>query len=257
MNPLDNAFSLSPVYFLRHLPMVKITWEFDFFRCLSFDPKFYGRTVSELHAGNLRKSEDSRYASLFPEDRVSYWSDEPLTAKAEARKYNLGLDLITFHAYDDASSTFPTSDCREPLIVVDGRETGFAEILEKLDAGSELSAQDRSLIDRIGAEAPDCMMYESHVRKGKCNFLFFEKGFEKLSLREVRLRLERRDKETGKRKVNRNVIECAWGCDYSPIQESYGRCFLPIARTAMVDEYLETDEYARRSVRRWHQPYEI
>lgn len=161
--------------------MVKVTEEFDFFRCLSFDPKFYGRTVSELHAGNLRRSESSRYASLLPGDRVSYWSDDPLTATAEARKYNPGLDLITFHAYDDASSTFPTSDCREPLIVVDGRETGFAEIIEKLDAGAEPNAQDRSLIDRIGAEEPDCMMYESHVRKGRCNFLFFEKGFEKLS----------------------------------------------------------------------------
>lgn len=45
---------------------------------------------------------------LFPRDRVSYWSDDPSTAKAEARKYNPRLDLITFHAYDDASS-FPAS----------------------------------------------------------------------------------------------------------------------------------------------------
>lgn len=73
----------------------------------------------------------------------------------------------------------------------------------------------------------------------------------------MRLRLEYRDEGAGKRKVNRNVIECTWGCDYSPIRESYGRCFLPIARTAMVDEYLEIDEYAWRSVRRRHQPYEI
>lgn len=88
--------------------MVKITWEFDFFKCLSFDPKLYGSTVSELHAGNLRGSEGSRYAPLFPRDRVSYWSNDSLTAKAEVRKYNPGLDLITFHAYDDASS-FPAS----------------------------------------------------------------------------------------------------------------------------------------------------
>ena len=96
------------MYFLRNLPMVKIAWEFVFFRRLSFDPKFYGRTVSELHAGNLRGSEGSRYASLFPGDRVSYWSDDPSTTKAEARKYSPRLDLITFHAYDDASS-FPAS----------------------------------------------------------------------------------------------------------------------------------------------------
>lgn len=257
MNPLDTPFSPSPVYCLRDLPMVKVTWEFDFFRCLSFDQKLYGRTVSELHAGNLRRSKDGRYASLFPGDRVSYWSDDRSTAVAEARKYNPGLDIITFWAYDDASSTFPTSDCHEPLVIVDGRESGFAEILDKLDAEEGLSDEEMFLIDRIGAEKPDCLMYESHVRKGKYNFLFFEKGFEKLSLREVRLRLEHRDEKTGRRKVNKNWICCAGTCDYTPYPKAYGRCFLPIARTAMVNEYLKSDEYARRSVHRRHQPYEI
>mgnify|MGYP007027382855 CR=1 FL=1 len=163
---------------------------------------------------------------------------------------------ITFHACDDASSTFPTSDCCEPLVIVDGRESGFAEILDKLDAGMELSGGDQSLIDRIQNEEPDCLMYESHVKKGKFNFLF-EKGFKKLSLREVRLRLEYRDEETGKRKVNGNRICCAETSDYAPYPKEYGRCFLPIAKTAMVDEYLQTDEYIRRSMRRWHQPFEI
>lgn len=257
MNPLDAPFPPSPVYRHRDLPMVKVAWEFDFYRCLSFDPTFYGLTVSELHAGNLRESKDSRYASLFPGDRVSYWSDDPSTAVAEVRKYNPGLGLITFHAYDDASSTFPTTDCHEPLVIVDGRESGFVEILDKLDAGIGLSGEDGSLIDRIVAEGPDCLMYESHVKRGKYNFLFFEKGFEKLSLREVGLRLEHRDARTGKRKVNKNSIQCAWGCDYSPIPESYGERFLPIAKKAMDDEYLKSGEYARRSGRRWHQPYEI
>lgn len=257
MNPLDTSLSPSPVYYLRHLPMVKITWEFDFFRCLSFNPKFYGVTVSDLHSGNLRRSAGSRYASLFPREKVSYWSDNPLTAAAEVRKYNPGLDLITFHAYDDASSTFPTSDCREPLFIVDGRENGFATILDKLDAGVELSSEDKSLIDRIEAEKPDCMMYESHVKRGKYNFLFFEKGFEKLSLREVRLRLEHRDEQTGRRKVNKNRVCCAGTSDYTPYPKEYGRCFLPIAKTAMNNEYLKTDEYARRSTHRWHQQYII
>lgn len=84
--------------------MVKAAWEFYFFRRLSFDRKFYGKTVSELHAGNLRKSKGSRYASLFPGYKVSYWSDEPSTAEAEARKNNTGPDLITFHAHDGASN---------------------------------------------------------------------------------------------------------------------------------------------------------
>lgn len=257
MNPLDSPLSPAPVYHFRHLPMVKVTWEFDFYRSLSFNPRFYGVTVSELHAGNLRRSEDGRYASLFPGDKVSYWSGDPATARAEARKYNPGLDHIMFHAYDDASSTFPTSDCCEPLVIVDGIVHGFVEILEKLDAGVELSDEDRSLISSIADEKPDCLMYESHVRKDGRNFLFFEKGFAKLSLREVRLRLEHRDEKTGRRRVNRNQIYCAGTCDYAPYPEEYGRCFLPIAKTAMVDEYLSTDEYARRGVRRWHQPYRI
>lgn len=45
---------------LRHtrLPII-ITEEFDFFRCVVFNDKFYGKTVSELHSGNLRTN--SRY----------------------------------------------------------------------------------------------------------------------------------------------------------------------------------------------------
>lgn len=95
------------------------------------------------------------------------------------------------------------------------------------------------------------MMYEPHVKKGKRSFLFFKKGFGKLSLRAVSLRLEHRDEKTGEPEMDDCAIQCAWGCDYSPIPGSYGECFLPIARTAMVDEY------ARRSARRRHQPYEI
>lgn len=146
MNPLDNPFSLSSVYGHRSLPMIKATYEFDFYRCLAFKTSLYGTTVSELHAGNLRESKDGRYANLFPGKKVSYWADSPRTAAAEVRKYEAGLDLITFHAYDDASSTFPTTDCREPLIVVDGREIGFADILEKLDAGLHLDKKNKSLI---------------------------------------------------------------------------------------------------------------
>lgn len=257
MNPLDNPRSLSPVHTHRDLPMVKFTYEFDFYRCLAFKPHFYGVAVSELHAGNSRKSEDGRYASLFPSERVSYWADSPSTAAAEVRKYGAGLDLITFHAYDDASSTFPTTDCKEPLVVVDGREFGFADILDKLDEGGSLDGKERSLINRIDEERPDCLMYESHASKGSWNFLFFEKGFAKLSLREVRLRLERRDEATGKRKVSRNRICCADTCDYSPSPKAYGEYFLPIAKTAMDERYLSTEEYRRRSELRWHQPYEI
>ena len=181
MNPLTSSYSLSPVFFNRQLPMVKKSWEFDFYRCLKFNPSFYGKTVSALHAGNLRASADGRYANLFPSEKVSYWAGDRATATAEVRKYGAGLNLITFQAYDDASSTFPTTDCAEPLIVVDGRELGFTQILDKLDAKVELNANDFDLIAKIQDERPDCLMYESHARKGGYNFLFFEKGFAKLS----------------------------------------------------------------------------
>lgn len=257
MNPLTDQCSLSPVYFHRSLPMVKATWEFDFYRCLEFKSKYYGKTISTLHAGNLRASKDGRYAHLFPGEKVSYWASDRTTATAEVRKYGAGLNLITFQAYDDASSAFPTTDCVEPLIVVDGRELGFANILDKLDNGDDISANDRKLIDKIQNEQPDCLMYESHVVDGTYNFLFFEKGFSKLSLREVLLRLEHKDPLTQKRKVNRARICCAMSSDFAPHPEAYGEGFLEIARTFMDKSYLESDEYLRRSQLRWHQPYVI
>lgn len=257
MNPLTNPYITDHVIYHRDLPMVKATWEFDFYRCLGFKPKYYGKTVSELHSGNLRASTDGRYAHLFPGDKVSYWSSDRATATAEVRKYGTGLDLITFWAYDDASSTFPTTDCKEPLIIVDGRELNFAHILDKLDAKEDLNSADQALIDRIQNEQPDCLMYESHARKGGYNFLFFEKGFSKLSLREVLLRLEHKDPATQKRRVNKACICCATSCDYTPDPKAYGKGFLEIARTFMDESYLYTDEYLRRSKSRWHQPYEL
>lgn len=255
MNPLTNSSSLSPVFYVRDLPMVKLTWEFDFYRCLAFNPGFYGKTVSSLHAGNLRASKDGRYAHLFPGEKVSYWAGDRVTATAEVRKYGAGLNLITFQAYDDASSSFPTTDCAEPLIVVDGRDLGFAQILDKLDAKMELNDGDLALIAKIQDVRPDCLMYESHARKGGYNFLFFEKGFVKLSLKEVLLRLEQKDPVTKKRKVNRAHICCASSCDYTPHPKAYGEGFQEIARTFMDERYLDTEEYQLRSKLRWHQPY--
>ena len=40
---------------LKHKTLpVFVTQEFDFFRCIEFRKDFYGKTVSTLHAGNLR-----------------------------------------------------------------------------------------------------------------------------------------------------------------------------------------------------------
>ena len=73
---------------LKHntLPMIK-TGEFDFYRCIQFSENLYGKTVSELHAGNLRlMRSDKRYSNLFPGQKLSYWADSPDTAMAEQIK---------------------------------------------------------------------------------------------------------------------------------------------------------------------------
>lgn len=39
----------------QELPIIE-SHDFDFFRCLEFNDSYYGKTVSELHSGNLRLS---------------------------------------------------------------------------------------------------------------------------------------------------------------------------------------------------------
>ena len=126
---------------LRHtrLPII-ITEEFDFFRCVVFNDKFYGRTVSELHSGNLRtNSSNNRYSALFPNKKLSYWADSPQTARAEVKYHCQSNNLLTFWAYDDATSTFPTLPIDEPLIIIDGLQFGFFEILDKFEKGYQLT----------------------------------------------------------------------------------------------------------------------
>ncbi|MCI9405186.1 MAG: hypothetical protein HFJ21_03960 [Clostridia bacterium] len=228
--------------FLQHsrLPIV-ITDEFDFYRCVSFDKSFYGKTVSELHSGNLRpNSPDNRYSALFPNRRVSYWADSPYTARAEIKYHNPSNNLLTFWAYDDATSTFPTLPVDEPLVIIDGLEFGFFEILDKFEKGYSLSKKEQLLIEDILSENPDCLAYESLRIIGGVNYLFFEKGFYKLAIREVRLRLG--DFE-GK---NNNWICCAGTSDYAPYLKSYGEYFMPLARIMRDENYVYSSEYKMR-----------
>lgn len=81
--------------------------EFIFYRFVNFNEGMYGKTVSELHAGNLRTpGSDSRYAKLFPNHRLSYWSGSYQTAMEETLKHGGTQDRLIFKAYDDGSSTF-------------------------------------------------------------------------------------------------------------------------------------------------------
>ena len=159
----------------RELPIL-VGGEFDFFRCIAFNADFYSKTVSELHAGNLRCGNcNNRYSSLFPYEKVSYWADSASTARAEIKFHNKTNNLITFWAYDDATSTFPATINEEPLYIIDGRQFGFDSILWKDENNIELNSQEKEVISLIVNEKPDCLAYNSKRHDGGVNYLFFEK----------------------------------------------------------------------------------
>jgi len=224
---------------LKHkdLPIYK-TDEFDFFRCVNVDNWVYGKTISELHAGNLRVNNNNRrYSKLFPDEKISYWADSKSTALSEIKKHNGNKNYLTFWAYDDASSTFPILDNEECLVIIDGINLNFHKILLKIENNKELTIEETDLVELIKKERPDCLAYKSVANKNGVNFLFFEKGFKKLSLRETRLYFgERKSKNT-------ITIPCTISCDYSPIIKNYGKYFEPIVRERMNSEYVYTEEY--------------
>ena len=222
------------------MPIIE-SHDFSFFRCLEFKEDYYGKTVSELHSGNLRVSrKDNRYSDLFPGQRLSYWADSPKTAKAEVKKWGAGNNLFTFWAYDDGSSFIPTIYPAENLRIVDGIHFGFDKILKKVGNHEKLTKDEREFVDRIGREKPDCLVYHSEAEKDGICYLFFEQGFRKLSLREVSLRLgDYKGKNTAK-------VTCAVTSDFSPVLKGYGYYFSPIARTKYDDKYTTSDEYILR-----------
>lgn len=222
----------------RDLPLIDAD-EFIFYRLVNFSENMYGKTVSELHAGNLRcPAPNSRYAKLFLYHRLSYWSGNYNTALRETLKHGGTKNRLIFIAYDDASSTFPTGRYA-PLSIIDGRDIGIGKIIRKFEKTHDLSEDDALLLQEIMAEKPDAIAYNSVIDEGE-NFIFFESGFDKLSLREVDLYL-------GERKSrNRAQVVCAWGSDYSPSCDAYGYSFERVARTKMNTDYLESVEYKRR-----------
>ena len=78
-----------PIYKHIKLP-IYITDEFRFFRCVEFNPDFYGKTASTLFNGNLRIC-SGRYSKLFPNQKLSYWADSPETARAEIKNMVRGI----------------------------------------------------------------------------------------------------------------------------------------------------------------------
>lgn len=212
-----------------------------FLDVLSLKKIIMEKTVSELHNGNLRVSrKDNRYSNLFPGQKLSYWADSPQTAKAEIKKWGSGNNILTFWAYDDGSSFIPTIYPAENIRIVDGIHFGFDKILKKVGNHEKLTKNEKEIIDRIGYEKPDCLAYHSEARKGGVCFLFFEQGFKKLSLREVKLRL---GDCKGKNTAN---VTCAITSDFSPVLEGYGYYFSPIAKVKYDKKYIMSDEYILR-----------
>ena len=130
---------------------------------------------------------------MFPNQKLSYWADSPITARAEIKKHGAGNNILTFWAYDDGTSTFPTLQNQEPLIIIDGRKCGVQDLLDKADNGMLFTKTEQDYMASLLAQEPDCLVFDSHAKKGGENFIFFEKGFQKLSLRQLRLRFGKRD----------------------------------------------------------------
>lgn len=224
----------------RELPILE-SHDFNFFRCIEFTDKYYGKTISELHKGNLRVSrKDNRYSTLFPGQRLSYWADSPQTARAEVKKWGADNNLLTFWSYDDGSSFIPTVYPANCLRIIDGIHFGFDKILYKVNDGIPLSKEEQSFVDKIASAEPDCLAYKSEARKNGICFLFFEHGFKKLSLRKVSLRL---GDNKGR---NYAAVSCAITSDFTPILENYGYYFEPIAKTRLDENYVNSDEYILR-----------
>lgn len=244
---IPNHSYLSQIKKHKDLP-IYVTYEFNFYRCVEFNKQFYGKTVSELHHRNLRPNNHlGRYSKLFADEKISYWANSPDTGLKEIRKHGAtGLGVVTFWAYDDMSSTFPTNVDRQPLYIVDGRDLKFEKILSKIEQGIDLDNEEQFIVKKIADEKPDCLAYNSFAKKDGVNFLFFEKGFKKLSLREVRLRI--RTKKDDRIRYHKNTICCAGTSDYSPYLKEYGKYFLPIVKTGFDKNYLNTDEYKNRSI---------
>lgn len=226
----------------KHLP-IYITTEFSFYRCVNIDDWVYGKTFSKLHDGNLRlNNSKGRYSKLFPNEKISYWADSKDTALAEIKKHNGNKNYLTFVSYDDVSSTIPILGITEPLVIIDGRDLEFHNILLKIEKKLNLTKEEIRIVERIKEENPDCLAYKSIARKEGVNFLFFEKGFKKLALREVRLYLgERKSK-------NAQTVKCAISSDYRPIPENYGIYFEPLVKQKMDNNYKNTVEYKERKM---------
>src|SRR5699024_1683627 len=138
-----------------------------------------------------------------------------------------------------ATSTFPTLNTDYDLTIIDGIELNFHQILYKIENDKLLNASERKLIKQIELEESDCLAYKSVActTENRTNFLFFENGFKKLAVKEVRIHMGNRSKNDDVR------IHCTVLSDYSPLINNYG-CYFDNELSIMYNpKYAESEEY--------------
>ncbi len=110
-------------------------------------------------------------------------------------------------------------------------------MIDKIDNGISLTLSEENMMKCILEQKPDCLVYDSRAYKGGENYIFLEKGFKKLAVRQLRLRLGNRSAK------NSQTIVCADTSDYMPLVKNYGCCLEPIARVGVKREFLESEQY--------------
>ncbi len=86
---------------------------------------------------------------MFPNQKLSYWADNTVTARAEIKKHGAGINILTFWAYDDRTSTFPTLPNQEPLIIIDCCKCGTQDLLDKADRGMQLAKAEQDYMGSL------------------------------------------------------------------------------------------------------------
>ncbi len=89
-------------------------------------------------------------------------------------------------------------------------------------------------------------VYDSHARQNGENYISLEKGFKKLALWQVKLRMGERPAK------NSITISCADTSDYMPAIDNYACYFQPIARIGVDQDYYRSSEYIDR-VKRYNE----
>ena len=213
---------------------------FDFFRCVEFNDSLYNVLATDLFKNNLRMS-NGRYSKLFPNQKISYWSNSKKVARKEIKHHGSGNNILAFWAYDDASSSFPFHKDDEPLVIVDGRKCGIQTLIDKIENEEDLTVIENLYMKSILLYPIDAIVYDSKRDPEGENYIFLERGFKKLAIRKISLRFSKKDGG------HHNFISCAGTCDYTPYLEAYGEYFAPKCKRKMDKNYLNSEEYKKNT----------